>query len=221
VESDFTSKLRSKIMEKLSPEKIINVEGPAGKSIFHRFMSWCLPKDVEHKFQHKIDNEIFAPVSALNDDRLLVLVGALVVENTLDELLAAIMPGYKTLRDKRDFTFSMRIEIARALQLIPTRILNCADFIRVLRNDFVHDLSVKGFDDLEQSKIQALHDRLSGFTPKKFDKMAESFRMLVSHTAIALYGYAIHVSRLNDFMRSAKFSESFKTYIETKTGSAA
>jgi len=36
----------------------------------------------------------------------------------------------------------MRIEIAIALQLIPKRILNCADFIRDLRNKFVHDLSV-------------------------------------------------------------------------------
>ncbi len=208
-------------MEEFSPEKVINVEGPAGKSIFRRFLSWCLPKDAEYRFQHKIDNEIFAPVSALNDDRLLVLVGALVVENTLDELLAAIMPGYKTLRDKKDFTFSMRIEFARALQLIPTRILNCADFIRDLRNDFVHDLSVKGFDDLEQSRIQSLHDRLSGFTPKQFEKIAEAFRMLVSYTAIALYGYAIHVSRLNDFMRSAKFGESLKAYVESKNGGAA
>ena len=203
-------------MEEFSPEKVINVEEPAGKSIFRRFLSWCLPKDVEHRFQQKIDNEIFAPVSALNDDRLLVLVGALVVENTLDELLGAIMPGYKTLRDKKDFTFSMRIEIARALQLIPTRILNCADFIRDLRNDFVHDLSVKGFEDLEQSKIQSLHDRLSGFTPQKFDKIAEAFRMLVSYNAIALYGYAIHVSRLNDFIRSTKFGESLKAFVESK-----
>jgi hypothetical protein len=208
-------------MDEFSPDKIINVEGPPGKSIFRRFSSWCLPKDAEDRFQHKIDNEIFEPVSALNDDRLLVLVGALVVENTLDELLAAIMPGYKTLRDKKDFTFSMRIEIARALQLIPTRILNCADFIRDLRNDFVHDLSLKGFEDLEQSKIQSLHDRLSGFTPMKLEKIAEAFRMLVSYTAIALYGYTIHVSCLNDYMRSAKFGESLKSYVESKHGGAA
>jgi len=57
--------------------------------------------------------------------------------------------------------------------------------------------------------------------PKKFEKVAEAFRMLVSYTAIALYGYTIHVSQLNDFMRSAKFSESLKSYVESKNRGAA
>ena len=98
---------------------------------------------------------------------------------------------------------------------------NCADFIRDLRNDFVHDLSVKGFDNLEQSKIQSMHDRLSGFTPEKFEKIPEAFRMLVLCTAIALSGYATHVSRLNDFMRSPKFGQNLKSYVEAKNKGTA
>lgn len=204
-------------MDELNQEKTINVEGPPGKSIFHRYLLWCLPQGAKEKFQRKIDDEILAPVRALNDDRLLVLVGALVVENTLNELLAAIMPSYKSLQDNKDFTFSMRIEIAKALQLIPSRILNCVDFIRYLRNDFVHDLSVEGFDKLEQPKIQSIQDRLSDFTLQVYENNAEAFRTLVVFTALAMYGYTLHVSQLNNFIRSKNFKTKFKEFVEMQS----
>lgn len=197
------------------PEEIINIEGPSGESVFRRLISWCVQPEASGKFQQRID-EILGRVEELDDDRLLVLVGALIVENAVDELLAAIMPGYASLQDKRDFSFSTRIEVARALRLIPSRILNCADFIRSLRNDFVHDLSVEKLDALEPSRIQSMRDRLSSFIAEMVEAEAEAFRKLVLWTAVALYGYTMHVSRLNDFIRSDELGESLKAFLERK-----
>jgi len=201
-------------MDKPKPEQIIDVEGPSGESVFRRLISWCVPTGASERFQQKIDEEILAHVRELNDDRLLVLVGALIIENAVDELLAAIMPGYRSLRDKRDCSFSMRVEIARALRLIPSRILNCADFIRGLRNDFVHDLSIEKLDKLKPSRIQSMRDRLSAFTSQEFEEEAETFRMLVVWTAVALYGYTMHVARLNDFIRSNEFYASLQAFLD-------
>ena len=82
-------------MDVPDPEEIINLEGPPGESLFRRFVSWCLPSEASKAFQHKIDAGIMAHVSELDDDRLLVLVGALVIENAIDELLA-LVPDFRT-----------------------------------------------------------------------------------------------------------------------------
>jgi hypothetical protein len=193
-------------------EEIINIEGPQGQSIFHHTMSYCVSQETIDGLQQKI-NEILKYVGELNDDRLLVLVGALIVENAIDELLVAIMPGYKSLRDKRDFTFSMRIEITRALRLIPSRILNCADFIRGLRNDFVHDLSINAFDRLESPRLQSMRDRLLAFNPQVFEEDAKAFSQLVLWTGVALYVYTMHVSQLNDFIRSSKLPAILQAFV--------
>lgn len=196
---------------------IINVEGQRGDSIFYQFKTWCLPPETVIKLQVKLDSDLIH-VKELNDDRLLVLIGALLVENSVDELLSAIMPGYKSLRDNRDFTFSMRIEIARALQLIPSRILSCADFIRKVRNEFAHNLSIDSFSELNPSYLSSLRGRLREFTkdqPEKSD--AESFKGLVFLTALGIYGYNFHVEMLAKFLRDSSFIEALHAFCDRDT----
>jgi hypothetical protein len=207
--------------EQPQPEKIIDIEGPVGITIFRRLFTWGTSSEaldvtlegMSKLIQPKVD-DMLQYVKNLNDDRLLVLVSALIIENAIDGLLAAIMPGYEPLREKRDFTFSMRIEIARALCLIPARILNCADFIRSLRNDVVHDLSIDRFDKFKPTQLQSMRDRLLSFTSEEQVESAEVFRYLATWTAVALYAYTIHVSQLDDFIRSDKLSAPFKTFLE-------
>jgi hypothetical protein len=200
-------------------EKAINIQGAQGESIFYVpiFVSY----DMAAGLQQKI-NETLEWVRGLNDDRLLVLVGALVVENAVDELLASIMPGYKSLRDKRDFTFSMRIEIIKALQLIPSRILNSADFVRGLRNSFVHDLSIDSFDKLAPSKIQSMQNRLHSFNPEVIEDNARAFSRLVLWLTIALYTYTMHTAHLNSFIRDDRFLVNLQSFInQEKTGESS
>jgi len=101
------------------------------------------------------------------------------------------------------------------MQLIPTRILNCADLIRSIRNEFVHDLSTNELDKLAPSTLQSMRDQVKQFNP--YDAKGETrelFEKLVSFTAVALCAYKIQVSRLNDFIRSPKFMNYLKEHVE-------
>ena len=62
-----------------------------------------LQKQIDETLKYVID---------LHDDRLLVLIGALFVENTIDNFLSAVIPDFKLISNNRDFTFSMRITLA-------------------------------------------------------------------------------------------------------------
>ena len=83
------------------PEKIINLEGPPGKTVFRRILTWCLPSGYEQNLQHRIDYDILERVQNLDDDRLLALVGSLVFENSINSIMASIMPGYGNLAAER------------------------------------------------------------------------------------------------------------------------
>ena len=100
------------------------------------------------------------------------------------------------------------------MPLIPSRILNGADFIRRLRNDFVHEFSIDTFGKLEPSRLQSMRDRLLAFDRKVPEKDARVFRLLALWNIVALYVYTIHVSSLNDLIRSPKFLVSLQTFIE-------
>jgi hypothetical protein len=192
---------------KLTPEETINIGGPGGVTVFsHLSIGDVEPQSLQAQLQSKIDG-ILAPAMTSQDDRLLVLLGALVIENAIDDLLASLMPGYKTLRARRDYTLSMRIEIATALRLIPSRILSDADFVRKVRNKFVHDLSFDTFNSLSPSEIQSMRDRVREYNPKPFGTPPELFRTLVRFAATALYAYTFSVKRLAGFLRSPQLAQ--------------
>src|SRR4051794_10765327 len=64
------------------------------------------------------------------DERALVIVGALLLERAIDELLSAYIPGYEELSVDRDFSFSMKIKIAKAVNICPLELLKGADVVR-------------------------------------------------------------------------------------------
>lgn len=206
-------------MRKPPPEEILNFEGPPGESVFRRAMVWCMNGPPEAELQARIDKTM-DQVKALNEDRLLVLVGALLVENAVDELLAAIMPGYKSVRGNRDVTFAVRIELGRALQLCPSRFFANAHVVREVRNDFAHDLSVDTFAKLRPGRVQSMRDALSKFNVRdvagKSD--ADVFKTFVVLLVLALQVYGIHVSRLNEFIRSKELFPVLRPFCEARGG---
>jgi len=157
-------------------------------------------------------------VFELDDDRLLVLVGALLVENSLDRLLGAFMPGYRQLRDKREFSFSVRIELARALRLCPDCLFNCTDVVRSIRNDFVHELSTDSFARLKRERVQSMRDHVSNFSPD--DVLGETdamvFKILVTYLVAQLELYRLHIEWLNEFIRSEEFGPLFTSFCERR-----
>lgn len=184
-----------------SPESILNFEGPEGESLFRRFLVWCLPVGWEPVIQKEID-EVFSHLRS-EDDRAVALVGALVVEDGVNQLVAAHAPGYKDLAAKRDFSFSMRIELARALRLCPSRLLGAADTVRSIRNEFAHKLALRTFDGCKTEYLQSAKDHLKQIQPAMASSKSnrEIFTSLVSLVYLALRGYSFHVARLSQYIR--------------------
>jgi predicted nucleic-acid-binding Zn-ribbon protein len=192
-------------------EKVIDIQGVQGESVFYSVMYFCASPGTVTGLQQRIDKTL-EYVQGLNDDRLLILIGALLVENAVHELLASIMPGYRSLQSNRDFTFSMQIEIAKALKLIPGKILNSADFVRKLRNEFVHNLAVDSFEKLPSSKLQSLQDRLRDFGPEVIEDDARAFRRLVLWVVVGLHVYTLHTSLLNEFVRDKDLLKNLESF---------
>ena len=99
-------------------------------------------------------DELFRADATVEDDRAVAVLGALLVEDAIDEFLGALMPGYKVLSGNRDFTFAIKIETARSLDICTKRFFNDADQIRSVRNEFAHarhvTTFVRAFDNLER-----------------------------------------------------------------------
>ena len=173
-----------------------------------RILVWCLPREWQPRIQAEIDDVLTHLSSA--DDRAVALVGALLIETAVNDLVSAHVPGYKSLADNRDFTLSMRIALARALKLCPARLLGAADTVRAIRNDFAHKLVLQSFDQCTRRHLQAARAHLGTIQPKLSDGKTdrEVFVSLVGMVCLALHGYKFHVERLNEYMREA---DAFRT----------
>ena len=195
----------------------LDASGPPGHSLFSNFKAWCLREISVDEIQVELDEEI-KHVAQYDDERLLVLLGALVVENALDHLLGQFILDYRGLRDNRDFTFSMRIELARAARLIPSKVLGAADTVRQIRNDLVHNLSITSLVQLSPSRTDAMRGRLQEFRVpiEAGEELPQLYSYLVSATTIALRLYAKHVETFNSFIRTDEFSSQLQRYAETQ-----
>src|SRR5947209_5205235 len=86
-------------------------------------------------------DEALVYLDEAQEERALVIVGALLLEKAVYYLLYAFVPGYKSLNEERDFTFSMKIKLAKAISICPSELLDSINTIRDVRNVFAHDLS--------------------------------------------------------------------------------
>ncbi|MCK5380643.1 MAG: hypothetical protein KAJ81_04175 [Candidatus Latescibacteria bacterium] len=193
----------------------VNIDGPTGDSVFSKGLACSIDPSFMDNALKKVQ-ELDGYIARWEDDRLFAIGGALLVENDIDEIAAAIMPKYKDLRDKSDFTFAMKIEVVRALRLLPSRILNSADCIRKIRNEFAHDLSVDTFEKLKPEFLQSLLDRASSYTPHakpSHDDHRQHFKDLLFNTRLALVIYRSQVSWLNHLIRDTDtFMPVFEKY---------
>jgi len=191
----------------------IRLEGAPGLSVFQHLVYECVSPEEEKSIQDAV-NETVDRVGNYKDDRALVLVGALLIENAIDGLLSALMPGYKALEEKKEFTFSLRIEFARALRLIPVHVLTAADTIRGIRNVFAHKLQIDTLAAIDSKQKKAIIDRLRDFGAKPAPDWddADKFGHLVIVTTMALRMYKPHVTWLNEYIRSSQFPKVFADY---------
>lgn len=190
-------------MTESKPEKILNIEGDRNASLFYHVLGEVVNEDTFKTIQEKIDSD-FSKLEKQYDDRALAVVGALCIENALDKFLSTWLVKYeKYLKERIDFSFSSKIELAKSTKLIPVRILNSIEPIRKIRNTFAHHLEIDNFEKAKQvdsGPFQTLNDKIKTFSEWKGQKDRETFKTLVIFIIIAIEVYTKHVKKVKDYI---------------------
>ncbi len=205
------------MMEEPNPEQILNIEGPLGGSTFRRLLRWLIPLDRMAELQKEL-NDYWAHYKDLADERAVILVGALCVEDCLDRTINAFFPASKILHENRDFTFSLKIDIVQACNLIPSRILHHCDLVRKLRNDFAHSLEFETLSDWGDENFQAVNQAIMSYQPSYDLSVSprKRFEDLVAFVCVALKWYTTHVESMRTFLDTKDFMKSLKDFKEKK-----
>lgn len=105
------------------------------------------------------------------DARTLAIISASYVENYLTALIESRLPGLNTdLRQKlfgpdgsaRDM--AMKLDLAKALDVLTARGYNSGKAIARIRNRFAHSIAIDSFDHPEVAKILDKTDSIRGFS---------------------------------------------------------
>jgi hypothetical protein len=193
----------------------LNFDCPKGDAIFYTsFLMAHSPSEFE-----KLSNDVMDAMqylSHLDKDRTIVLVGELIVENAIENYLSASMRGYK--KEFSKLSFYLKIRIAKSLNLSPPKIFECADIIRAIRNEFVHDLNITDFANIKTELTKKLDNALivvNYKTNQEERTMREKFVMLILATTTALFICTKDACLLNSFLRSDSFQKNLLDYYKT------
>ena len=195
-------------------EDIVHLEGDPGESLFDKPIGEI--KSDASQMQEIKDklNKYLDRYKKTSDDRALALIGAMTVEQELEELLAAWLPTYKKIAEDKDFDFSSKLNLAHAAKLIPGKILNAMEPIKRIRNIFAHDLDVSTFAEVKKIDAEAprkqqafpmMHNKIRTFLPnwnETDDRLA--FFELTALIVLGLSIYTKHVTKLNKHIRNQK-----------------
>ncbi len=177
------------------------IEGLPGESLFcHAMMDWTRYNELP---------ELFRKVEGMNDERLLAIVTALIVENRLDHMLPFFLPRYSKLKGMAEFTFSMKIRLLQALNFIPPLIPAAAHCIREIRNEFAHQLSKTQLSEIDPkvlSKLNGIYQSayagvsfVGGDPVRPEDKtLKETFRRVTFFCVVGLNSYAVNLRILRE-----------------------
>jgi hypothetical protein len=192
-----------------------NFTGPAGETVFHDRVDACLTPAAVQEIRDQViaDMDHFPHVP---DHRVLILVGGLLVENALDQLLAAIIPGYSALQENKDFSFSMKIALGRSLRLCPSRLFGAADTVRRIRNEIAHNLATTTFDQISADLRNSMRGHVQQFDNEQNLEIPhhEMYFICCSQITTAFRFYTRHLSRLNVFLRSPALMPAFTAFCQ-------
>ena len=197
----------------------INIEGKKGESLFRRPIIWFIQKEFERiKEQYESYQKL---IEGAKEERLLVLISALSMEEALDLFLAAYIPDYHRLEKQRDFTLFIKIELARSLRIIPVHILDAAALINSVRNKFAHDLKIDCFDSLNsgtQYNLKQKHGVVFSDSTNTSPKIKVTFISIVEAVIVGLGIYSSHLRVAKEYIYSDDFAQRLVERIKAKSG---
>lgn len=192
--------------------KRLNFDGPEFESLFHKRLPCIVDESTTELFQGRAQ-VLIEKIEPLKDDRLLAIVGELLVESALDELLSAIMP--KMTEGMLAASVQQKINILRSLQLIPDKLLVIAKAIADIRNEFAHGLKIDSFSKCKTKKWKPLAGFLRGLAPEDPppDSDADLFKSLVLYTSLGIHTYMYELSVLNLFLREGPLEQCLTQFV--------
>lgn len=158
--------------------------------------------------------EALAHLEKAQEERALVIVGALLIEKAIDQLLSAFVQGY----EDRDFSFFQKLKLARTIHICPMELLDSVDIVREVRNAFAHDLSVSNLSNVLKKKRNLTKDLRQHI--RKYVKIDNGyeivgFRFLVSILVEQFYYYQLQAWLINEFIRSDDLLPALQSFCHT------
>jgi hypothetical protein len=198
----------------------VNCGCPKGEAVFYEQMPDVMGglsgfQEIVGEVQRYIQH-----IADLKDDRLYALVADLLAENAIDNYLLELMPKYKKeLADNKDFTFSLKIAVAKELRLSPAKFFKGADVLRKIRNEFAHNLEIKNFEDLNSKFINEIDSVLETYFTKirpTHKSIRDKFASLLINTIIELSFQTRYIRSLNSYLRDDAFCNNLTDYCRKK-----
>src|SRR5258707_8995739 len=87
------------------------------------------------------------------DDRSKIIMINLVLENQIDSLLKYLIYGYTENLEAR-MNYNMKLILLDSFNLLPDAIFTAANCLRVIRNEFAHNLNIANYDSLPSDIIK-------------------------------------------------------------------
>ena len=189
-----------------------NLGGRKGESLFSSPFKYPYDKKDLDETIKKVDSYL-EKYRETSDDRTFALIGALTVENELDNLLSKWIKDYKHIANNRDFSFSFKVNLAISLKLIPPKILNAIEPIRRIRNIFAHHLDIDTFEKAKEFDSKSkkpsfpmLHNKIKMFTKPwsaEDDRLSDdylSYQQLTIAIVLGLNVYAEHLAKVQGYI---------------------
>jgi len=201
------SKIITDSNKTIKQEELINFEGEKDATLFYRVLKDAFVNDLAEEINNKMEQYTKNYESA-GDDRAIAIIGALIIENELDYLLATWIKDYARIKNKREMTLSFKTELAISLKLIPTKILNAIEPIRKIRNIFAHDLDITSFNAARQTKPEdfellytKIHTLINWTTDgSNTEDDKKTFKQLVFLASLALRLYSKHLDIVQKYI---------------------
>ena len=113
----------------------------------------------------------FKRLNKIKDERSFVILASTVLEYQLDSFLKLFIPESQILVNEKT-NFDSKIKIIRAFNLIPPQLINIAELIKNIRNQFAHDLYLDKFEDGKKTeKLPKLLKLLDNYWTQYEDDM--------------------------------------------------
>lgn len=194
---------------KLSDIMKAQYEGLKGETIFAEPYVNLLDHEAATK-----SRDTFVRLGAYKDDRSMALIAAMVCEAYIDRLLSSIMPGYvKNIAKNSNFTFSSKIKILQAFDIVPRHLCKAADLVREVRNEFAHNLDIDALESIDPKII----DRLVSYTASRnveyvsLKDCRATYDFAVQCATSGLAGYLVNVRDFNSAVRQPDFESMLNT----------